>query len=164
MANFTLRLVSTCLMGMMSLSTVDSLEEVPLIPLCRLSLRFALASRVSLSFHSFNCCRLFCDLAYASAGVGLNPMPFRPVPSSSGSVVGSTRCPVISLSCHVRADSGGGDSDLFRRRGCEEDRFCARDLKLVDACDSGAGLTGDETKAVGCVKEAISGNKRGCAT
>jgi hypothetical protein len=132
MANFTLRLlVSTCCTGTMSLSTVDSLDAdgVPLIPLRRLSLRFALASRVSLNFHSFNCCRLFCDLAYAMAGVGLNPIPFRPVPSSSGSFVGSARCPVISLSCHVRADGGGGgESDLFRRRGCEEDLFCARDF------------------------------------
>ena len=35
------------------------------------------------------------------AMVGLNPMPLIPYPSSSGS---SMRWPVISESCHVRAD------------------------------------------------------------
>ena len=128
MANFTVRFVlSTSFMGLTSRSPVASRDGVPLTPLRRLSLRLALASRVSLNFHSFSCCRRFCDLAYARAGVGLNPIPLMPVPSSSGSVDGSTRCPVISLSCHVSVDSGG-DGDLFRGRGCDEERFCVRDL------------------------------------
>lgn len=94
------------------------------------------------------------------AGVGLNPIPFRPVPSSSGSVEGSARCPVISLSFHVRADSGG-DGDFFRGRGCDDDRLCVRDPWLADECCCNDVLAGGDKKVVGCAKEAISGNMRG---
>jgi hypothetical protein len=161
-ANLTVRfVVSILLTGMASRSTVTSLEGVSRTPLRRLSLRFALASRVSRSFHSVNCCRRFCDLAYANAGVGLKPIPLSPVPSSSGSVEGSTKCPVISLSRHVRADIGG-DGDLGRGRGCEEERFCVRALWTIAVYGCNFVATGDETKWVGCANEAISGNKRGC--
>jgi hypothetical protein len=161
-ANLTVRFVVSILVtGMTSRSTVTSLEGISLTPLFRLSLRFALASRVSRSFHSVNCCRRFCDLAYANAGVGLKPIPLSPVPSSSGSVDGSTRCPVISLSRHVRVDIGG-DGDLARGWGCEDDRFCARSFSCVDIDGCDLVVAGDETKLVVCAKEAISGNKRGC--
>lgn len=91
MANFTdLFSMSTSFVAT-SHSTVVSLDAVPPMPRRLRSWRLALASRVSLAFHSFNCCLLFCDRAYAIAGVGLNPIPFNPVPSSSGSVDGSAR-------------------------------------------------------------------------
>lgn len=161
-ANLTVRfVVSILLTGITSRSTVTSREGVSRTPLRRLSLRFALASRVSRSFHSVSCCRRFCDLAYANAGVGLKPIPLSPVPSSSGSVEGSTKCPVISLSRHVRADIEG-DGDLARGRGCEEEGFCARDFCFAAACDCRVVGIGDETKLVCWAKEAISGNKRGC--
>lgn len=63
-----------------------------------LSLLFALASLASLLLYSASCCLLLSTLARAIAGVGLNPMPFIPSPSSSGS---SGSCPVISSSCQV---------------------------------------------------------------
>lgn len=66
---------------------------------------------------------------------------------------------MISLSCHVRV-AGGGVGDRGRGRGCEEGRFCVRGLWVADACDCGA-FVGEEANVVGCVKEAISGNKRG---
>jgi hypothetical protein len=161
-ANLTDRfVVSILLTGMTSRSTVTSLDGVSRTPLRRLSLRFALASRVSRSFHSVNCCRRFWDLAYANAGVGLKPIPLSPVPSSSGSVEGSAKCPVISLSRHVRGDIEG-DGDLTRGRGCEEERICARGFWFAAVCGCSLVVTGDETKLVGCVKDAISGNKRGC--
>jgi len=129
MANLTVRFVLLAVVvvvamfftGVTSRSTVGSLDGVPRTPPRRRSLRFVLASLISLNFHSLSCCRRFWDLAYARAGVGLNPMPFSPVPSSSGSVAGSAKCPVISLSCHVRPDIGGGDGDLVLGRGRDEE-------------------------------------------
>ena len=55
-------------------------------------------------------------------------MPFSPVPSSSGSIAGSAKCPVISSSCHVRVDSGGGEGLVNGSIGVCEGRVVFEDV------------------------------------
>ena len=144
----------------MSRSTVGSLDESAPTPRLRLSDRFARASRASRAFQSRICCLRFCARTYAIAGVGLKPIPLRPVPSSSGSLVGPVRWPVISLSCHVSTESGG-EGDFARRRGCnvldaDPDPWAkALDFLTVFVVE-------EDTKAVGCARAAISERMRGC--
>ena len=100
---------------------------------------------------------------YAIAGVGLKPMPFSPVPSSSGSLAGPIRWPVISLSCHVSAESGG-DAGGFPGRGLEGDLAVDAGVWLSTLLKEVCGVdvaSYDEMKAVGCANAAMSVTMRG---
>jgi hypothetical protein len=62
-ANFTILFPTLMSFGGISRSTVASLDAVAPTPRRLRSWRLALASRVSLAFHSFSCCLRFCDRA-----------------------------------------------------------------------------------------------------
>lgn len=90
-------------------------------------------------------------------------MPFNPVPSSSRSTEGSTRWPVISLSCHVSDDSGG-EGDFLRWRGCDDEERLLDLEALFDTGNLTFGTSVDgDANMVGCAKVAKSANMRGCS-
>ena len=117
-ANLTVRFVVSILVtGMTSRSTVTSLEGISLTPLFRLSLRFALASRVSRSFHS-------------SPRVGLRR---RSILRAKLFVCGYRR---LRFSCCGRRNKTGGlreRSDIWQQAGLRRLRglwYHPRDLHL----------------------------------